>query len=230
MNKISILIPTRKRPRSMKSVVNSIKDTISMQNEFEIIFYIDYDDNESLNQFKEMKCNNILAKIGPRILLSNTWNRAYMLSSGNIIMLCGDDVLFRTQNWDIPVANKFDEYPDNILLAYGYDGKHKSYGTHSFIGKQWIETIGYAYPPFFWADRCDVWLNNVAKGINRHFFIQDLMFEHMHYLFNKSEKDETYSYKHKFSINKTFNVHSIYDNFSYIINNNINKLNIKINI
>ena len=61
------------------------------------------------------------------------WNRCYEISSGDIVMHCGDDIRFRTKGWDTKVLNKFKEYKDKIVLVYGDDGIRNYYGQYVIV-------------------------------------------------------------------------------------------------
>lgn len=191
--KISLLCPTRKRPKFMKELWDSVKETANNYNDIEVIFYIDDDDIESIETYK-MLGTNVQAVIDKRGdgNLSKMWNRCYEIASSDIIMHCGDDIRFRTNDWDLKVLDKFNEYDDKIVLVYGDDGIRKDdLATHGFIHKNWIDTIGYFLPPYFSSDMNDYWLTDCAKGINRLVKI-DILTEHLHPVAGKHEWDETH--------------------------------------
>jgi hypothetical protein len=197
MEIISIIFPTRNRPHNCNRIINSVKETISNErlNSIEFCLYIDDDDIITIPELENLKnLTNINIKYiqGPRICLSKMWNEAYeKLANGNIIMHCGDDIIFRTNDWDIIVRNKFNEYEDKLILVFGRDEIHNErFGTHSFLHRNWIETSGFWLPPYFSSDYNDTWLNDVALMINRRIFIDNLCTEHMHFTVNKAEIDQ----------------------------------------
>lgn len=187
---ISILCPTRKRPSNVVRLYDSIMRTVSNPEDVELVLYIDEDDSETINLMEELP---VMYYIGPRILLSSTWNKCYEVSSGDVLMHGGDDIVFRTEGWDGLIKEAFNEYPDKILFAYGRDGySPDDFGTHGFIHKKWVETIGYFVPPYFSSDYNDTWLNDVAKMIGRHKFLPEIYTEHMHPVNGKAGWDETH--------------------------------------
>lgn len=186
---ISILCPTRNRPHNITRLWQSIEDTADDIKDIEMILYID-DDDTSYDELKLPK--NIKIVKGPRIVLSECWNRAYEKSKGDILFHCGDDIIMRTKGWDTIVKDTFNEYPDHIVFVYGDDGGTATdFGTHGFIHRKWAETVGYFVPPYFSSDFNDTWLNDVAKIIRRHRRI-DIYTEHMHPAFHKAELDITH--------------------------------------
>jgi glycosyl transferase/beta-hydroxylase protein BlmF len=130
---------------------------------------------------------------GPRIVLTDAWNRCYERAHGDILMHCGDDIRFRTDAWDDMVREAFSQYSDHIALVYGRDGVHdKELGTHSFLHRRWVETIGYFLPPYFSSDYGDTWINDVAKMIGRRHYIPNIYTEHMHPVVGKGPMDQTH--------------------------------------
>ena len=89
------------------------------------------------------------------------------------------------------VYEAFAAVPDKILFAFGRDGYQdgNNFGTHGFVHRKWIETVGYWFPPLFSSDYNDVFLNDVAKLIGRHQEIP-IYTEHMHYICGKAAIDQ----------------------------------------
>lgn len=186
---ISILLPTRQRPHNIERLWQSIKDTAEDIDDIEMVLYID-DDDTSYDGLELSE--NVLTIRGPRIVLSECWNRCYEKSKGDILMHCGDDIIFRTQGWDTIVRSEFEKFPDNIVFVYGDDGgPAQDFGTHGFIHRRWAEASGFFVPPYFSSDYNDTWLNDVAKLINRHRHV-DIYTEHMHPAFNKAPVDDNH--------------------------------------
>ena len=191
--KISIILPTRQRPHNIDRLWKSIMDTVDDSDNVEMCLYVDNDDNLTIDHIKNKYNNNKKIKfiIGERIILSKMWNEAYKLATGNIIMLCGDDIVFRTKSWDKIIRKEFNKYSDKILLVYGDDGvSHKRLATHSFIHRKWIEISGFFLPPYFVSCYCDAWLDDVSKRINRRIYKSEIYTEHMHYSNGKAEIDQ----------------------------------------
>lgn len=184
---ISLLTPTRGRPANMLRLCKSVEKTAQNPNDIEIVFYIDIDDTESKEQFHEI-CDiglttNVYACIGKRILLSETFNRCLDISDGPYYMLCADNIVLRTKNWDTMVLDKFAEYPDKIVLVHGKDNPDDhipSLAKHPFLHKNWINIIGYFCPPYFSSGYNNKWLTMVADIIKRREFLPNLLTEHMH--------------------------------------------------
>lgn len=192
--RISILCPTRNRPKFVKKLILTAIDTAKEPEQLEFIFYVDNDDSSYDVLFEKLKkTSNIKVVKGERIVLSEMWNKCWDIAEADIFMHCGDDIRFRTENWDQIVCDKFDEYEDKIIFTYGYDGyvHARDFGTHGFIHRNWTDTLGYMVPPYFSSDYNDTWLNDIAKEIGRHFYI-DIYTEHIHPVTGKYHYDQTH--------------------------------------
>jgi len=204
MEKISLIIPTRIRPQMMEAVWTSALNTAYDPTNLEVCFYIDNDDELSINKIKEMS-NDSRVKyiIGERICLSKCWNEAQKISTGTIFWHGNDDCIFRSKNWDKLVIDEFEKYDDRLILVYGkdgiWDGKKKAINgwkckhliaTAGFVHKNWIDVVGYFLPPYFVSDFNDTWLSEVFFSCNRMIYIPEIYIEHMHYSLGKMNKDQ----------------------------------------
>jgi len=198
---ISILVPSRGRPDWLHRTVYSAFQTATYPRRIEFVVYLDDDDHKLFDYTTRIPLaaraeysQQINFLIRPRALLSACWNECAAKARGEIMMHCGDDLTFDTPGWDAHVRRAFADTPDKILFAYGNDlGPHgETFGTHGFLHRKWIETVGYFVPPLFSSDWNDVWLNEVAEMIGRHKLLS-FVTEHHHYTFGKAERDQTHA-------------------------------------
>lgn len=196
--KMSLLTPTRKRPEFMKRLWESAINLSEDENQIEIVFYIDDDDIDSFRMYYQLSAylpKTVKMVLGKRIVLSQMWNECWKMASGEILMHCGDDIIFRTNHWDTMVVSEFEKVPDRILFVYGRDGitpDELEFGTHGFIHQNWAKTVGHFVPPYFSYGLNDEWLVEVATAIGRKKFLPDLYTEHMHFEAGKAPIDDTY--------------------------------------
>jgi hypothetical protein len=187
---VSLLLPTRKRPDNLKRFYESAMTLADKPTQIEVIAYVDSDDDSydfSLPRLRYVR--------GPRIVLSEMWNKCHEMAVGPIFGHMGDDIVFRNQGWDTLVKDKFKEYPDKIVFVHGDDMSNvhlDRFGTHGFLHQNWVDAVGYFVPPYFSSDYNDTWLNEVANMIGRRVYIDDLKTEHMHFAFNKGDVDITH--------------------------------------
>ncbi len=192
---ISLLCPTRKRPKGVERMWNSAKETADNPDEVELVLRIDLDDasKHETMRLAEAAGRHLLTHMDLRTTLSKNWNEAAKIAHGEILMQCADDIVFRSQGWDTLVKEAFDRVEDKILLVYGRDGLNDAaLGTHSWVHRRWIETLGYFVPPYFSCDYADTWINQIAETVGRRHFIKEIFTEHMHPAAGKAELDKTH--------------------------------------
>jgi glycosyltransferase involved in cell wall biosynthesis len=188
---ISILLPTRNRRERFEQTLLSILKTISTGDAAEVLVYVS-DCDHSYDHFASTEFCKFIR--GPRVCFSDLWNQLAPHAKGDILMLCADDVIFRTANWDLEIEKAFAAVPDKILLAFADDGgpNGKTFSALPFISRRWYEIIGYFTPSGYSADFCDTHLWDVSRLIDRTRCLPHVLIEHMHYIWSKAEQDQTY--------------------------------------
>lgn len=189
--KISILVPTRNRPKNVERLISSAYTTSDLPIEF--FFYIDNDDPARHVTIDIMNYCGAHWIMGERITLSDMWNELADAATHDILMHCGDDIVFRTSGWDTRVVETFESHPDKLILVHGDDGfQHDQVATHGFYHRNWIEVLGRFVPPYFSSDYNDLWLTEVANALGRRVYLPDVYTEHMHPAAGKGELDQTH--------------------------------------
>jgi hypothetical protein len=189
---ISILFPTRGRPANVRRLLASLRETSVVMPE--VIVYVDNDDT-TLEEVKGIEGLKVVT--GLRKMLSECWNKCAPLASGDILMMGGDDIVFKTAGWDKMVEDEFTKSVDKLIFVHGDDGYWGDrFGTHGFLHKNWIKIMGYFVPPYFYCDHNDSWWNRVADMHNRRVYLP-FVTEHMHPNFGKAQLDQTYEDQRK---------------------------------
>jgi hypothetical protein len=180
----------------MQEVWDTALASAAKPDELEIVFYIDQavsekaiqelsriDDHESLEKLEEMKSDQVKAVFGPRrMYIGRLWNAAYKESSGEIVMLCADDLRFRTSGWDDAVREAILVYKDRINLVWADDKICGStLPTHPFVHRNWVESVGHFACPFLLSARIDHYLLCLARRVRRSTYLKDVVIEHMHH-------------------------------------------------
>jgi glycosyltransferase involved in cell wall biosynthesis len=188
---ISILCPTRNRPANVERLIQSIYNTAPAP-AFEILFYVDDDDNPYEVQIEHD--DRVQFVRGPRLVHSDYWNTLAAVATGDLLMMMGDDVVFKTVGWSGMVEDAFLAVPDHVLLVFGDDlGPARGrFATLPIVHRTWYETVGRFAGPGFSADYADTWPNDIADMIGRKKFLPFVV-EHLHWTFGKSKKDQTYA-------------------------------------
>jgi glycosyltransferase involved in cell wall biosynthesis len=191
---ISLLVPTRNRPVGLRRLVESARKAANVNYEDpEIVAYIDADDTQSQSVAEDLKIKFV---VGPRIILSDMWNKCAEIATGEILAQLNDDCIFQTDDWNAIIENEFGYSPrfsDRISMVHGSDGgpSASTFAVNPFVHREWVDTLGYFMPPYFSGDYPDTWINDLANALNRRVFLPFLI-EHMHPAWGKAEKDETF--------------------------------------
>ena len=202
-NKIfSVLCPTHRRAKMQSRFAESVYKNCSQPETCEIIFGIDNDDTIALDMAKELK-----EKYGDDFIkvclvdpeapaLAIIANECAKKATGEILCNVADDVVFMSSDWDKVVKEEFNRYEDKIMLLWSDDGIWGGQlASHSFVHRNWVDTVGYLQPTHFYADWTDHWIQTMARELNRAVLIADrsrLFLEHRHAEHGHMEKDETY--------------------------------------
>ena len=104
----------------------------------------------------------------------------------------GDDVQIQTQDWDQLIVDQFNKYEDKILMVVPSDGRRKGTqnlgkevklwedkplpAAHFAVHKNWINTLGYLAPPYFWHFFVFKIVNNVLKRVSHVFLRLKIIF------------------------------------------------------
>jgi hypothetical protein len=160
---ISLLVPTRWRKNQLLGMWDSAQATATHPELLHLVTYIDADDPLAVDAIG-IPGTTI---VGPRILLSTTWERCYEAASsrwsGGIYWHGNDDVLFRSDRWDMEVREAFRAIPDRIGCVHGRDGIHDGgMATLGFYSQEWVDALGYFMPPYFSSDYNDTWQSTIA--------------------------------------------------------------------
>ena len=197
MFNISLLCPTRNRPAGLERMWESAMQTAKNPQKIELVLYIDNDDQSSILKSKDLvdsfgdQINIIIGKKGEEIY-SNLHNVCCSKARSDIFFGSADDLIFRTKEWDSVAIDRFDEIPDKIGYIFPNDGHWgDELGTHGFFHKRWFDALGYLSPPISTVDYSDNYINDVASAINRRFYMDTVLIEHMHWTFGKMKMDQT---------------------------------------
>ena len=185
---ISLVCPTRVRPQAFAEMAASAHATAA--GAVQVVAYLD-DDDPSLGEYRATDHDlPVGLVVGSRCTLSDAWNRAAALATGEVFMLAADDLRFRTPAWDAIVAEALEGMPSGVGLVWGRDGHaDERMATHPFVSRRWVEIVGRFTAPYFCADYVDLWLHDVAHRAGLARFLPGVLVEHMHPSFGKGVYD-----------------------------------------
>ena len=202
MKTITILTPSRNRPKRLDNFIRSVYDTADHPERIQILNYIDLDD-PSIEEYKKLEDGyaselyellHFRNLYGPPMSVSKSWNEIAKLSLGDILIMGNDDQEYQTQYWDTTLEGEVNKYPDDIYCAWFEDKingpKHCAF---PIISRKWYDTVGYFAPGVFNFGYNNTWVYDIAKRVGRTHFIPDVVVEHKHFSKGKSEMDDTYA-------------------------------------
>lgn len=196
--RISLLLPTRQRPSQLLRMVGSALATADNPELLELVTFID-DDDASYDGVNIDDWGLKWTRVrGPRlhdgqVNLSVKWNDCFAESTGDILMHCGDDIVFRTNGWDTAVRDAINSHHGKIAFVWcndiDFNTDMSHFGTHGFVHRNWTDVVGRFVPPYFVSDFNDTWFNDVAKLAGVCHYLPHHLTEHMHYIWGKAVKD-----------------------------------------
>jgi hypothetical protein len=200
---ISLLLPTRGRPKLCERFFQSVLEQSRHPDAVEIIMYVDDDDTESHHLAWEGL--NIRRIIGPRLTMGAYNSRCLAESQGGIIVLVNDDMIIRTKGWDERLRALDASIPDKVYLAYGNDlFKGGKLCTFPILSRRTCDVLGDPYPTAYRGAFIDYHLLDIFKrlqhrGEDRIRYLEDVVFEHLHFRAGKAEVDQTYTQRGRFA-------------------------------
>lgn len=168
-------------------MIKSARETAGMP--IEIKLFLNHDD-PLLSQYTD-NIDSSMYIIGPNQSTSYSWNLMAAKAKYDIFFLVGDDCQFITPNWGELIVDAFNKYPDKIVCVYPRAPSVSKYKSpHFCLHRNWVNTLGYFLPPYFYHWYVDTWIAEVAQKLGRHHLIPEfeLPIEHI--------KDETTSSYH----------------------------------
>ena len=198
--KIGLLVPSRERLNLKLTLISSIITTVKDINNVNLYFGIDDDDPTKDTALKISQAIPFVKIIpihneGKFIGLSRMWNILASNCTDEIFGYIGDDMIFRTSNWDEKVLEQFNDNNcpnDKIQMVHCNDGFHgEKLCVNAFIHRKYYETVGYFCREEFLINWSDSWLMQMFSSFNRIKYIPDMLIEHNHWVFKKRAKDTT---------------------------------------
>jgi len=186
---ISFCCPSRGRPELAKRLIDTATST--QKGETEFLFYLN-DDDSKLGQYRDLLDEKHYTE-GPNQSTCFSWNLLCERAKNDVVMLMGDDVQVKTQDWDQIIMDQFNRYQDKILMVVPSDGRKKGNknlgdkpklwgddplpAAHFAVHKNWTNTLGYLAPPFFWHWYVDSYTQKVARKLNRCLYLPTVEFK-----------------------------------------------------
>lgn len=235
--KFSLILNSRKRPDYLSNFIRSFTKNTKNLKDVEILVRLDDDDFESLKLAEYRRNFNITFFAGPRPdNLHKSINELALISKGENIFVCNDDIQMLTPDWDEIAINAINKYKEeNSILDNIYYGKtscnsvdrdsSKGYCSFPIISRESVDTLGFFMYDSFVGLGGDSSIYRVYSSVNRVIDLSDIEIDHIMHrtIALVLEPDET---AYEMRLNSQIN--SV-DPFTFNIKNEVDKLKNKIN-
>lgn len=121
------------------------------------------------------------------------WGAPKLAYEYDALAFMGDDHFPRTRNWDTKYLDVLESA--RVGFVYGDDLlQGRNIPTQVAMTSNVVKTLGYFTPPCFTHLCCDLAWKDWGYGINRLFYLPDVVIEHIHPAAGKVDSDEGYRY------------------------------------
>ncbi len=198
--KIGLLVPSRERLNLKLTLISSIITSVNDINNVVLYFGIDDDDPTKEIVEKISKAIPFIRIIpihnnGEFIGINKIWNILASECKEDIYGYIGDDMIFKTPDWDVEILKEFDSSncpPDNIKLVHCNDGYHGGkLCVNAFVHRKYYEVMGYFCKDLFLINYSDNWMMQMFDAFYRRTYKGNILIYHNHWVFGGREKDKT---------------------------------------
>lgn len=202
--RISLLLPSRKRVKSLLKILENINNTVNNTNNIEILIAIDRDDESSMKNKESIidDFKNLNIKIYTRehsdYLNSHYYNWLAEKAIGNYLWGIADDTLFLTKDWDKKLIERIEAFLINKedRIAYISINEKDSNAKHPcfpLITKEAFKIVGEYHISDLMSWGSDRILYEIYShpNIMRILHISEVSIEHLSYHDGTAPFDET---------------------------------------
>jgi glycosyl transferase/beta-hydroxylase protein BlmF len=162
----------------------------------ELLFYVDDDDpkiDEYKSRFPRDNHYSTVTYDKPRPV-GCSWNVIAEKCTGDVMIMGNDDLVYKTQGWDIHLENRVSKFDDEIYLAWFNDkiNQHR-HCAFPIVSRKWYDTLGYFTPGIFEFLYNDTWLYDIGRRVDRCAYMPHVVAQHLHFSQDISLMDETYA-------------------------------------
>jgi ABC-type polysaccharide/polyol phosphate transport system ATPase subunit len=205
---VSLLLPTRGRPELLRRFLESVLARSERPERVEVVVYADEDDPTSHGfQVEGLDVRTI---VGPRASMGDYNTACFQGSRGDIVVLTNDDVVIQTRGWDRKLREMHAAMQDRVYLAYPNDlFKGRGLSAFPILSRVACQLLGEPFPRAYRGAFIDYHLLDIFKRLEQHghprlIYLEDVVFEHMHYRTGKGDFDEIYGKRDRFGDDDTF--------------------------
>jgi hypothetical protein len=190
---ISILLPTRGRPKPLEQCLRTLLDQAKDPSRIEVMLAFDNDDTENIAHFVSViqpylddlgvEYNAIQFQRLGYTRLNEYLNELARHSQGSWLFFWNDDAVMKTQDWDQAIKDNGQEF---YLLRAETNHEHP-YAIFPILPKKWVELTGHLSPHQIndaWTSQV-AWMLDIVKNI-------PVMVHHERYDLTGENLDDTF--------------------------------------
>lgn len=203
--KISILCPSRQRVKKTERFLNSLYQKSKDIKNLEILILLDKDEKFDLDYrnlvAKFNKISNIIF-IHNKDFLTNSERMNYLasVSTGEILVVANDDMIFLTTDWDHLLNYEFSKTKKNEPFSVWLkcDRKYLYLDASAFpaINKCWYDKLGYLSYSKFRMWYLDTWICDLGRKTGLFIVSKNIKVKQFHANSYKDEADNTHFKNH----------------------------------
>lgn len=188
MTKIAILCPTRGRPEQCRRMIESVSKTAMTDR---VNIYLSLHDEEVEKYSIELnKCQidpnrvDIACLVHPEYPTVHKWNELAKFSyrtpfDHTHFMLGADDMVFATPGWDTALIEHYAALKEKVHVYALQDSRDANGTPHPIVTREYIEALGYAFPPIFLHWWIDSWTVDIGKSCGVFTHLKDYLLTHI---------------------------------------------------
>lgn len=190
---ITILCPTRSRPKQFERMINSAFATA--ETEIKIYCYVSTEDPKRHEYDSLIDDAKVIGITGPDyscVMALNEMGRMREPSQSELVMVGADDTIFATKGWDKAILDHYHALEKKPHVYAMQDSRSEDGTPHLIMSREYIDTLGYVFPPIFLHWFADSWTTEIAKSAGCFTHMKDYLLIHDKPS-DRSEPDETHT-------------------------------------
>lgn len=188
MPQLTVMVPSRGRPENILRLRDAFIETCTA--ETELVVYVDKDD-PNLSEYQALEGVNLVVGTPSRIGPLLNYHAPKKADESFALGFMGDDHVPRTIGWDTTILDKL--RLEGAGVAYGNDLlQGERLCTAVVLTSNIVQVLGYfALPGALHLFLDNFWMS-IGRGINKLFYFEDVVIEHLHPAAGKTEWDDGY--------------------------------------
>lgn len=186
MNTNLVIIPARGRPKAAEEAFAALKEHSVISD-----FMIGLDEDDADN-YPEIE--GVIREVNPRLKMNGTLNLLVNKyhDKYETISFLGDDHRVRTPGWDATLYAPI--FESGYGVAYGNDlFQSQDLPTAVMLSTAITKVLGFFAPPVLIHLYMDNFWRDLGTALDRYFYFNDVIIEHMHPFAGKGEMDAGYA-------------------------------------